>query len=92
MNKTTKKQERATLSVLKDTHARASRLQRVLAVQLDEFMTVNDVVTRAFDCLEAQVQTARELRGDFNAGPQHVFDKQDEERLAKLERFNRKNE
>ncbi len=62
----------------------------MLAVELNQFLTINDVVTMAFDCLSEKIKKDRDLRQDSTFGPQRVFEKQDEERLDKLERFKRR--
>ncbi len=89
MSKAIKKSERTTFSVSKSNKERANTLQRVLAVELNQFLTINDVVTMAFDCLNERIEKDRnQTHSAF--GSQHVFDKQDKERLDKLERFKRR--
>ncbi len=90
MNKEIPKRERTTFSVSRANKERANTFQRILAVELDQFLTINDVVTMAFDCLNEKLKKDRDLRRESAFGPQHVFDKQDKERLDKLQRFKRR--
>ncbi|MGZ4909038.1 MAG: hypothetical protein ACXV5F_10355 [Halobacteriota archaeon] len=90
MSKAIKKSERTTFSVSKSNKERANTFQRMLAVELNQFLTINDVVTMAFDCLNEKMKTDRDLRRESAFGPQHVFAQQDKDRLDKLERFKRR--
>lgn len=90
MNKAIPRRERTTFSVSRSNKERANTFQRILAVELNQFLTINDVVTMAFDCLNEKLKKDRDLRRESTFGPQHVFDKQDKERLDKLQRFKRR--
>ncbi len=90
MSKVIPKSERMTFSVSRSNKERANTFQRVLAVELNQFLTINDVVTMAFDCLNEKFKKDRDLRRESTFGPQHVFEKQDKERLDQLERFKRR--
>ncbi len=84
------RRERTTFSVSKSNKERANTFQRMLAVELNQFLTINDVVTMAFDCLNEKLNKDRNLRRESTFGPQHIFEKQDKDRLDKLERFKRR--
>jgi hypothetical protein len=53
-NNVVKEEDRKSLSVAMDTHARIARLIRVMSAERDENLNQDDIVREALDCLERE--------------------------------------